>query len=675
MGAGVGGGVGPPSEYLLSCYLSPPGDHAVLGTRHDQSIALWRRGPRGVDLVRLWELERISGQKHHFWPLYTPERAREFLDALLGTVGLTLDDVGTVWGTPGLPGSAPVPVPAGAGAFPVHSLAHLFSGLLMDTRLFKDETIVATAVDSGPDFVQDRATKDFWYAGCVSVRGSLTFLPVESPGPLYTAAETMFGKEPGTLMALASACRTAIPYPTAEALAGIKLFGGRAAPWAPAHRFVRGVVAEAGRRLANRADDPAFSPEENLQSAVMKIVQEACELVAARNIDLLCATAHVDPSTAYLSMSGGYALNCPGNTRLLDKYGFRGLLAPPCANDSGQALGLGLLGLYGTGAFRDAEWRLGNAYHGSPVSDLPSSLEEFAPWIADVTEFDPVRFAADVTDDIVAWVDGAAEIGPRALGHRSLLGDPRSGAVKDRLNDVKQRQWWRPVAPIVMAEHAEDWFVQRRPSPYMLEAVDVRPEVRERVPAVVHLDGSARHQTLARDDNPLLHRALAAFRDATGVPMLCNTSLNDKGEAICDTAAEALTFCVRRGIRVAYVSGRRIALRTTPTGNAVPPTGPRVRAVHHFAGQEPDRDAAWSRWLDRGLTEAGMFQLSRSPDLRTELDAGGTPERVNALADYAATTNRGFPLMVNRFCKAHGPGSAFIDAPGALPARLASKEA
>jgi predicted NodU family carbamoyl transferase len=106
--------------------------------------------------------------------------------------------------------------------------------------------------------------------------------------------------------------------------------------------------------------------------------------------------------------------------------------------------------------------------------------------------------------------------------------------TKDLLNEYKQRQWWRPVAPIVMAEYVGDWFAASRNSPYMLEAVQVLPAARDRVPAIVHLDGSARHQVLSQQSDPRLHKAIDAFRQATGVPILCNTSLNDKGEARCE---------------------------------------------------------------------------------------------------------------------------------------------
>ncbi|MEU3063389.1 carbamoyltransferase C-terminal domain-containing protein [Streptomyces subrutilus] len=649
-------------SYILSTYLTPPGERAVISPRHDHNVSLWRRTPDRVELVRHWELERISGQKHHSWPLYTPERTEAFLTTLLAAEGLTLDDITVSWGTPGLPAHAPLPMPAGAEGLPVHSLAHLFSGIMMDTRLFKDENIIAMAVDAAPDLVLEDALPPAYYAGCVSVKGNIVFAPVESPAPLYHAADRVLGKEPGTLMALASACGTAIDFDARAAVEDVTFLGGHVQPWAAAFGLVRTVLAEAERQLGGQdGADPRFTTQENLHSAVMKVVQECCELIAVRTIEKLCELGGVRPQDCYLSVSGGFALNVQTNTRVLDWFGFRGLLTPPCANDSGVALGLGLLGLHGTGAFDHADLHIPTAYQGRELTDTDTALAAFAPFIEETGPFDPERFAEDLADDVVVWADGAAEMGPRALGHRSLLGDPRSEKVKDLLNDYKQRQWWRPVAPIVLAEHAHAWFEQDRPSPYMLEAARVREDVTERVPAVLHLDGTARHQTLTARDNPLLHRAIDAFRAATGVPIVCNTSLNDKGEPIADTAAEALNFAVRKGIRIAYLDGRRIVLRQDVPA-AQRPAGPHPRATALFAGQEADRDAIWQAWLDRGHTEAGLLLLTGTPQLLAD-PVTWTPNRVRLLAERIAAKDPAFAQNLDRFRTDHGPGTAFGDTP------------
>jgi predicted NodU family carbamoyl transferase len=562
-------------EYFLSTYLSQPGENSVLELRHDQGVALWRSSGHNVDLVRSWEVERLSGQKHHDWPIFSAARAEEFLNYLLEPEKLSLDDISCVWGTPGLPGYRPISIPPGAEGLPIHSIAHLFSGMLLDTRLFKEENIVAIAVDGGPDFLQERTDPDSWYAGSISRQGSLTFHPVASPGPLYDAASILFWREPGTLMALASACRTKIKIDAEAAVSSLNLLGGF--PIMVTIPFIRRLIKEAEEQLAGCELDSSFSREDNIQSAVMSAVQECCQVVATQNVAQLCALGKIAPRDSYLSLSGGFALNCPTNSQLMDRFGFRGLLTPPCANDSGQAIGLGLMGLYQSGMLRDKDFTFASAFYGNPLRDTEEALREFSPWITDTSDFSGEQFVRDISSSIIAWVDGQSEIGPRALGHRSLLGDPRVAKTKDDLNRVKQRQWWRPVAPIVMSAHAAEWFEQSRFSPYMLEVAYVREGMRGKVPAIVHLDGSARLQALDPGIDRRLDDALDAFRRATGIPMLCNTSLNDKGEPIVDTAAEALTFCIRKGIKVIYLGGRRVGLRDQEDGQLAAPATPRAR--------------------------------------------------------------------------------------------------
>jgi carbamoyltransferase len=144
-------------------------------------------------------------------------------------------------------------------------------------------------------------------------------------------------------------------------------------------------------------------------------------------------------------------------------------------------------------------------------------------------------------DGIVAWFQGGSEFGPRALGHRSLLANPCHEANLERLNDVKGREQFRPVAPMVTLERASELFTRGPiPSPYMLFTHDVRPEWQPRIPAVVHVDGTARAQTVDRRDEPLMAAVIDAFERRTGVPVLVNTSLNTAGRPMVDDPRDAL---------------------------------------------------------------------------------------------------------------------------------------
>ncbi|MEO3809378.1 carbamoyltransferase C-terminal domain-containing protein [Sphaerisporangium sp. B11E5] len=241
-----------------------------------------------------------------------------------------------------------------------------------------------------------------------------------------------------------------------------------------------------------------------------------------------------------LTMAGGVALNCVANTRLLREGPFEHVWAQPAAGDAGTALG---------GALHLAR------LHGEPVAPMPGADlgrewtdEELAAWLttAGVPHRRPADLAAAVAaelaaDRVVAWFQGRSEYGPRALGHRSLLAHPGRAANSDRLNAVKGREPFRPVAPMVLAERAGEVFERGPlPSPYMLFVHDVRPEWRDRLPAVVHVDGTARAQTVDRASEPLLARLLTEFEARTGLPVLVNTSLNTAGRPMVDDPRDAL---------------------------------------------------------------------------------------------------------------------------------------
>jgi carbamoyltransferase len=238
-------------------------------------------------------------------------------------------------------------------------------------------------------------------------------------------------------------------------------------------------------------------------------------------------------------LAGGVALNCVANARLAADGPFRSVWVQPAAGDAGTALGAAMAVAHQLG---DEVQPMSTAALGRSWTD-----EELASWLeaAAVDHDTPDDLAADVAaglanDEIVAWFQGRSEFGPRALGHRSLLADPRSAANLDRLNAVKGREQFRPVAPMVLAERAHELFDGVMPSPYMLFVHDVRREWRHRIPAVVHVDGTARIQTVDRVDEPLMARVLEEFERQTGVPVLVNTSLNTAGRPMVDDPRDAL---------------------------------------------------------------------------------------------------------------------------------------
>jgi carbamoyltransferase len=241
-----------------------------------------------------------------------------------------------------------------------------------------------------------------------------------------------------------------------------------------------------------------------------------------------------------LALAGGVALNCVANTRLFAESGYRDVWVQPAAGDSGTALG---------GALHVARAE-GDLTRPMPGADLGRgwSDADLEAWLT--TARLPFERPVDVADavaeclaanGVVAWFQGRSEYGPRALGHRSLLAHPGHPGNLERLNDVKGREQFRPVAPMVRAERAADIFSRGPlPSPYMLFVHDVDPVWRDRIPAVVHVDGTARVQTVDAAEEPLVARMLEGFERRTGLPVVINTSLNTAGRPMVDDPRDAL---------------------------------------------------------------------------------------------------------------------------------------
>jgi carbamoyltransferase len=244
---------------------------------------------------------------------------------------------------------------------------------------------------------------------------------------------------------------------------------------------------------------------------------------------------------ADVCLGGGAALNCTSNGALLASRIPKSVWVFPATGDAGLSVGAALLLANEVGELRRK--RIENAYWGpefGPAAHqaaLRGSLPLSSHRVSNVAEEVAKALAAG---DVVGWFQGRMEFGPRALGNRSILADPRRRGMTDRVNKIKGREAWRPLSPVVLAEHAAEFFELRDASPFMLFATRVRPEKRPAIPAVVHVDGSARPQTVTRSQNQRLYDLLAAFSRHSGVPVLLNTSFNAAGEPIVCTPADAI---------------------------------------------------------------------------------------------------------------------------------------
>jgi carbamoyltransferase len=265
--------------------------------------------------------------------------------------------------------------------------------------------------------------------------------------------------------------------------------------------------------------------------------------VQRRLEDVLLALAgelHSRTGDRLLAMAGGTALNCVANTVLADRGPFDEVWVQPAAGDAGTALGAALQLAADAG---EPPWSMTGADLGRGFTDTEIRAALRTARVPFDRPPDVASAAADVLagDGIVAWFQGRSEYGPRALGYRSLLAHPGQRANLDRLNDIKGREKFRPVAPMVLASRAAEIFSRGPlPSPYMLFVHDVAARWQDRIPAVVHVDGTARVQTVDPGRQPLLAALLAAFEQRTGLPVLVNTSLNTAGRPMIDDLRDAL---------------------------------------------------------------------------------------------------------------------------------------
>ena len=286
-----------------------------------------------------------------------------------------------------------------------------------------------------------------------------------------------------------------------------------------------GAARQRGAAFEQKHFDIARSAQLVLEETVLQLARWLQQTTRAKN----------------LCMAGGVALNCAMNAKVRDHGPFEDVWVQPAAGDAGTALGAALWIDAQERQSRPA-YRMHHVFLGPDYSER--EIEEFLKWSKL-----PYRRLKNIPDQvadllarqkIIGWFQARMEFGPRALGARSILASPTEAVMQARLNDVKDREDFRPVAPVILEEEAANWFVNGKASPFMLFVFDVRPDKGALIPAVRHIDGTARVQTVNRAQNPIYYDLLKAFQARTGVPVLINTSFNTRGEPIVCTPRDAV---------------------------------------------------------------------------------------------------------------------------------------
>ncbi len=314
---------------------------------------------------------------------------------------------------------------------------------------------------------------------------------------------------------------------------------------------------------------PPRRPDEEITD-VHRDVAAALQACLDRTMLHLCEHYARETGQRRLALAGGVALNCTANGKLLCSGTFDDIYVQPAAGDDGSALGAALYRAAAAGEIRNERFSVPFLGPGYPSADIDGALAQYRDRVQ-VERFDTLEDACAqaarliAEGRVVAWYRGRMEFGPRALGHRSILADPGHPEMRDRINAmVKMREAFRPFAPAVSIEEVDRWFevAPKTELPFMIMTVNVREEFRHQLPAITHVNGSARVQTVSATDNRAFHELLRAVGKATGREMVLNTSFNIRGQPIVNTPREAIDTFLGTGIEFLFLENQLVSRRS-----------------------------------------------------------------------------------------------------------------
>lgn len=309
---------------------------------------------------------------------------------------------------------------------------------------------------------------------------------------------------------------------------GLRGAGFRKAHMTVSQQLTRGILLKVPH-ITQEHKDLARSAQSFLEDQVLSYAREVKEMTGSEN----------------LCLSGGVALNCVANSKLENSGTFKKIFIQPACEDSGSAMGAAL-------SLSKRNLGLSSPYLGPAFSnrEIKGLLKERKIRHKQSNDVSMAAAAFLVAGKVVGWFQGAMECGPRALGNRSILADPRRKGMMDKVNNIKGRELWRPFGPSVIEEKANLIFENYVRSPYMLKSFTVKDSWRAKISAVVHVDGSTRPQTVARTQNERFYHLLVEFEKRTGVPLVLNTSFNYAGEPLVCSPADAIKTFFSTGLDV-----------------------------------------------------------------------------------------------------------------------------
>jgi carbamoyltransferase len=310
-----------------------------------------------------------------------------------------------------------------------------------------------------------------------------------------------------------------------------------------------------------REGDGLAEPYTHIAAATQKALEDTVlHLIDAHLLPVL------ERHGGRLCLAGGCALNVRMNRKLLEHPAVNELYVQAASNDAGTALGAATFAARQKGI---ALPKMTHPYYGPEydAAAVKAALERYKIVGDELSEEACIELAADLlaAGQVVAWHQGRMEHGPRALGNRSILGNPAHPGTADAINEkIKFRETWRPFCPSLLAERSEEIFGTPHPSPFMNLSFTVTEEWRKKIPEAVHVDGSARPQTVTREQNPKFYRLIQAFEERTGLPVLINTSLNRRGEPMCCSPDDTLACFYGSGLEHLFLGNVYVSKANKP---------------------------------------------------------------------------------------------------------------
>jgi len=543
--------------YYLSTYMSVGSEKQVLEVieRHDQSIALWKKNDRHIELIKYWELEELTGRRYHNVS-FEINYAKKMITELLKEQGVQF--VEEIWGTKELE-TSPIIIESPEDEFVLHGLFHNYSVLLSDMNLFRNGKILLLCADGEPDHnLEDIFIKKRLYSGSICISGEIKkILSIDSPGLLWTYVTKNYLKmDLIELLELTEIITTEVdPYD--EEIPELKDMTA----WGNAEKYVKGLVEYVDRLFKSKQIsnyDERFTLEENKSGVIGKCLQKITISIMSRTIESILNEHNINPKEYHIAISGSMAANNYLITSLMSMYSFKDNLSVPYTTDSVQALGIGLYNFYKR--MKDFDFQFKDVFLKKKA--ISYSINDYTRDCLKLTN-DPIvveRIVEDIKRQPILWLQDSFSYNISGVGHRMILIDSVCHEWKSTINHIRERKWWRRLEVLVLAEEGHIWFENFELLQNMEGFLKLKKEKKGLLAPEFELYDNVKVCPVNSENNGVLYEILNAYKSETGIPMVFFTPISVCNEPILENVEQAIAFAVKKNLNVLYINGGRYVL-------------------------------------------------------------------------------------------------------------------